>query len=85
MKTNFIFSNNMIREIIAYASVLGGFTVSNNDKYIRLFGYLLWSITNIYWFIDAYKYRKDNSQAKMWGLYIMSVILGLYYTVVMFI
>ncbi len=33
-----IFENHYIRDAIAYASVIGGFTVSNTNEYIRLFG-----------------------------------------------
>lgn len=78
-----IFENKIIRDIMAYASVIGGFTVSNTNEYIRLGGYLIWVVTNIFWFVDAYK-RNDKGQFKMWGLYVISVFLGLYYTLEMF-
>ena len=78
-----IFNNKYIRDGIAYASVVGGFTVSNTNEYIRLFGYLVWVVTNTFWFVDAYK-RNDKGQFKMWGLYIISVFVGLYYTLEMF-
>ena len=78
-----IFNNKYVRDVIAYASVVGGFTVSNTNEYIRLFGYLVWVVTNTFWFVDAYK-RNDKGQFKMWGLYIISVFVGLYYTLEMF-
>lgn len=64
------------REFIAYASVFAGFIVSNPNAAIRLLGYIIWMGTNLFWFLDS-RARKDKSQEKMWGLYLISVVWGL--------
>ncbi len=81
MKVN-IFSNGIIRYIITGLSLIGAFTVSNPNNYIKLFGYCIWMITNIYWCIDSYV-RKDKQQFIMWFVYCVSVLLGIYYSIIM--
>jgi hypothetical protein len=79
---DYIFNNVKIRYIMTILSLVGAFTVSNINNYIKLFGYSIWMITNIYWCIDAYR-RNDKQQFIMWFVYCLSVILGLYYSIIM--